>query len=124
MNLIRKNWKQLTYFNLKVDHEQTFQCFAVRYLTEEFIQVDPLQLDAVQGLYVDVDGTPEEIEEQDRLENVQFNSLTESDIDDDDEIHQQVMSIDIPSDTPAQNGHRDDRAQALSELLRIRTINM
>lgn len=61
-------------------------------------------------------------EERDGLENVQFHSLTESDIEAD-EVHQQVSSNDIPSAISIQNGERDDRAQTLSELLRIGTVS-
>lgn len=117
----------LQFWSSDESHIETLQCFAVEYTTEEFIQealqVDPLQLDSLRDHYIEIDGTHEESVEQDRLENVQLNSLTESDLDDD-ETHEPVMSIDIPSDTSAQNGHRDDRAQALSELLRIGTISM
>lgn len=103
-------------------HEQTLQCFAVRYWTERFIQVDPVQLSSLQGLYVDVEGIQEEREERDGLENVQFHSLTESDIEAD-EVHQQVSSNDIPSAISIRNGERDDRAQTLSELLCIGTVS-
>lgn len=108
---------------------ETLQCFAVQFKTEEFIQealqVDPLQLDSLRDLNtcIENDGTHEESVEGDRLENVQLNSLTESDIEAD-EVHEQVLSIDIPSETSAQNGHEDDRAQTLSEQLRIGTIRM
>lgn len=106
---------------------ETMQCFAVQFTTEEFIQealqVDPLQLDSLRDLNIEIDGTHEESVEGDRLENVQLNSLTESDVDAD-EVHQQVLSIDIQSETSAQNGHQDDRAQTLSEQLRIGTIRM
>lgn len=108
---------------------ETLQCFAVQFKTEEFIQealqVDPLQLDSLRDLNtsIEIDGTHEESVEGDRLENVQLNSLTESDIEAD-EVHEQVLSIDIPSETSAQNGHEDDRAQTLSEQLRIGTIRM
>lgn len=108
---------------------ETLQCFAVQFKTEEFIQealqVDPLQLNSLRDLNtcIEIDGTHEESVEGDRLENVQLNSLTESDIEAD-EVHEQVLSIDIPSETSAQNGHEDDRAQTLSEQLRIGTIRM
>ncbi|XP_052711936.1 uncharacterized protein LOC128186198 [Crassostrea angulata] len=106
---------------------ETMQCFAVQFTTEEFIQealqVDPLQLDSLRDLNIEIVGTHEESVEGDRLENVQLNSLTESDIEAD-EVHQQVLSIDILSETSAQNGHQDDRAQTLSEQLRIRTIRI
>lgn len=106
---------------------ETLQGFTVQFTTEEFIQealqVDPLQLDSLRDLNIEIDGTHEESVEGDRLENVQLNSLTESDIDAD-EVHQQVLSIDIQSETSAQNGHQDDRAQTLSEQLRIGTIRM
>lgn len=112
-----------SYFLQLEGHEQTLQCFPARYLTEGFIQVDPVQLGPLQGLYVDVEGIQEEREERDGLENVQLHSLTESDIEAD-EIHQQVSSNDIPSAISIRNGERDDRAQTLSELLRIRTVSM
>lgn len=82
---------------------ETLQCFAVQFTTEEFIQealqVDPLQLDSLRDLNIEIDGTHEESVEGDRLENVQLNSLTESDIE-------------------------DDRAQTLSGQLRIGTTRM
>uniref|UniRef100_A0A8W8JLJ2 RING-type domain-containing protein n=1 Tax=Magallana gigas TaxID=29159 RepID=A0A8W8JLJ2_MAGGI len=112
-----------SYFLQLEGHEQTLQCFPVRYLTEGFIQVDPVQLGPLQGLYVDVEGIQEEREERDGLENVQLHSLTESDIEAD-EVHQQVSSNDIPSAISIRNGERDDRAQTLSELLRIRTVSI
>lgn len=61
--------------------------------------MDPLQLDSLRDLNIEIDGTHEESVEGDRLENVQLNSLTESDIE-------------------------DDRAQTLSGQLRIGTTRM
>lgn len=113
-----------SYFLQLEGHEQTLQCFAVRYWTERFIQVDPVQLSSLQGLYVDVEGIQEEREERDGLENVQLHSLTESDIEAD-EVHNQVSSNDIPSAISIRTGEQDDRAQTLrlSELLRIGTVS-
>lgn len=86
--------------------------------------MDPVQLGPLQGLYVDVEGIQEEREERDGLANVQLHSLTESYIPvEADEFHQQVSSNDIPSAISIRNGERDDRAQTLSELLRIGTVS-